>query len=143
VTRFGEPGFLDVWGEAWSAGEPEPLLRFFAPDARYRDVGSGLTFVGHDEISRFVRFMLRFAPDSRISFESAYGDRDGFAARWRWAGTASGPLRVGDRLYPATGKTFSVPGVAYCALTADGLIASHEDYYDMLDVVRQVDAAAM
>jgi hypothetical protein len=86
--------------------------------------------------------MLRFAPDSHIAFDSACGDRAGFASRWMWSGTASGPLRVGERLYPATDKAFSVPGVAYCTLTPDGLLASHEDYYDMLAVVRQVQTTA-
>lgn len=138
VVRFGEEGFLEAWGRAWSCGEPAEVLPLFAPDARYRDVGSDVTFIGHDEIARFYRFMLGFAPDSLVVFDSAYGDRHGFAAHWTWSGTASGPLRVGDEVFPASGKRFEVPGVAYCELTADGLLASHDDYYDMHAVIRAV-----
>jgi hypothetical protein len=82
--------------------------------------------------------MLKFAPDSRIEFESAHGDDRGFAARWNWSGTASGPLRVGDETFDASSKPFSVPGVAYCTLAQDGTLASHEDYYDMHAVIRAV-----
>jgi steroid delta-isomerase-like uncharacterized protein len=139
TATFGDDGFLQAWGEAWSCGDPEPLLALYAADARYRDVGSDLTFTGHDEIARFVRFMLKFAPDSRIVFEDAVGgDGRGFAARWTWSGTAAGALRVGEETFDATGRPFSVPGVAYCTLAGDGTIASHEDYYDMHAVIRAV-----
>jgi hypothetical protein len=45
---------------------------------------------------------------------------------------------VGEEVFPATGRPFSIPGVAFCTLTSDGILASHEDYYDMHAVVRQV-----
>ena len=141
VSRFGDEDFLEVWGKAWSSGKPEMLLPLYAPTARYRDIGSELTFDGHEEIARFLRYMLRFAPDSMIHFDSAHGNRSGFAARWVWSGTATGALRVRDELFPATGTRFSVPGVAYCTLNGDGLLASHEDYYDMHAVIRQVQHA--
>jgi hypothetical protein len=86
--------------------------------------------------------MLKFAPDSTIRFEPAVGDDRGFAARWMWSGTAAGPLRVGETLYPAAGTTFEVPGVAYCTLADDGTIASHEDYYDMHALVSLVSSAS-
>jgi steroid delta-isomerase-like uncharacterized protein len=136
--RFGEEGFLDAWGKAWSCGDPGQLLPLYAADARYLDAGSDLTFTGHDEIARFYGFMLKFAPDSQVHFDSAYGEQRGFAARWRWSGTAGGPLRVGAESFDATGKSFSVPGVAYCTLAPDGILASHEDYYDMHAVIRAI-----
>jgi steroid delta-isomerase-like uncharacterized protein len=136
--RFAQDGFLAAWSSAWSCRDPEQLLPFYAADARYRDVGSDTTYLGHAELTRFYRFMLRFAPDSTVEFDSAYGDGQGFAAHWTWSGTAMEPLRVGDELFPTHGKPFSVPGVAYCTLTADGLLASHDDYYDMYAVIRQI-----
>jgi len=137
APTYGQPEFLGAWGEAWSCGDPQSLLPFYAPDAEYRDVGSDMTFQGHDEIGRFYRFMLRFAPDSRIEFDHGVGDRTGFAAHWIWSGSAAGPLRLPGRneLVEASGKHFSVPGIAYCALAGDGTIASHHDYYDMRAVL--------
>jgi steroid delta-isomerase-like uncharacterized protein len=138
AERFGDEGFLRAWGEAWSGGDPETLLPFYAADARYADVGNNLTVTGHDDIRRFYGWMLAFSADSRVVFDAAHGDGAGFAARWVWSGTATGPLKVGGRLYPATEAHFSVPGVAFCTLAAGGEIASHEDYYDMRAVLEQL-----
>ena len=138
AKRFGDESFLDEWGGAWSGGEVEMLLPFYAPEARYTDVGNNLTVNGHAELSRFFRWMLAFSPDSKVIFGSAHGDDRGFAARWDWSGTAAGSLKVDDHLYPATGTRFSVPGVAFCTLADDGTIASHEDYYDLRAVLVQL-----
>jgi steroid delta-isomerase-like uncharacterized protein len=138
VKRFGEDGFLGAWGEAWSCGNPEVLLPFYAADARYADMGNELTVTGHDQIRRFYDWMLAFSPDSKVVFGAAHGDGGGFAARWTWSGTAAGPIKVGEHVYPAAGIRFSVPGVAFCTLAADGRIASHEDYYDMRAVLQQL-----
>lgn len=138
AKRFTDDGFLDAWGEGWSCGDPEAVLHFYAPNARYVDMGSDLTFTGHHEIQRFYRWMLAFAPDSTVVFTTAHGDDRGFAARWTWSGTATGPLKVDDHLYPAAGARFSVPGVAFCTLADDGTIASHEDYYDIRAVLNQL-----
>ncbi|WP_154733208.1 MULTISPECIES: nuclear transport factor 2 family protein [Solirubrobacterales] len=130
---------LAAWGRAWSADEPDALLALYAPDAVYTDVGSDLVFHGHDELRAFFAFMLRFSPDGLIEFHEAYGDDRGFASRWTWSGTAAGKLKVRDRVYPATGRRFSVPGVAYCTTTPDGLLATHADYWDMHAVLHQLE----
>jgi len=140
-TRFSDDAFLDRWGPAWTDPDVAQLLAFYAPDARYRDVGSDLTFVGHAEIERFQHYMYKFAPDSRVEFHSAHGDAAGFAAEWTWSGTARGPLVVRGERFPATGVSFSVPGIAYCTLSGDGRIATHDDYYDMFDLVHQIQSA--
>lgn len=133
-----DPGFLEAWGRAWSCGDPDAVLPFYADDGVYTDVASALTFKGHDEIRRFYRFMLAFSPDALTVFDAAYGDTTGFAARWTWSGTATGPLSVHGHLYPATGRKYSVTGVSFCTLAADGRIASHEDYWDMHTLLEQL-----
>lgn len=137
TPRFGDPAFLEAWGHGWSCGDPEALIPLYAPDCRYLDVGSAIECVGHDQLRRFYRAMLAFAPDSDVKFLDAYGDRRGFAAEWIWSGTASGSLRLDGEIHACPGASFSVPGVAYCALAADGTIVSHKDYYDMRAVLKQ------
>jgi steroid delta-isomerase-like uncharacterized protein len=137
-TRFGDTDFLATWGAAWSGGDPDVLLAYYSTNATYQDVGSNLTFNGHSQISKFFTYMLKFSPDSFIEFDRVFGDTNGFAADWTWSGTAAGPLRLGDQLIPAAHVKFSVPGVAFCTLGNDGLIASHEDYYDMRSIVEQL-----
>jgi len=138
VPRFGDAGYLAAWGEAWSCGDADRLLPFYAPGAVYTDVGSDLAFGGHDAIRDFYDFMLKFAPDGLIEFHDAHGDEHGFAAEWTWSGTAVGKLKVRDSVYPATGKAFSVPGVAFCTLADDGTLRSHSDYWDMHAVLLQL-----
>jgi steroid delta-isomerase-like uncharacterized protein len=138
TPTYGDPGYLDAWGAAWSAGDAGELLALYAPDAVYTDVGSDLAFTGHGEIRAFFDFMLRFASDGRIVFHDAHGDADGFAATWTWSGTAAGPLKVRDTVYPATGGRFSVPGVAFCTLAPDGTIATHRDFWDVHAVLLQL-----
>ncbi len=132
---------LAAWGRAWSADSVDDLLAFYTPDTVYTDVGSDLVFTGHAELRAFFDFMLRFSPDGLIEFHEAYGDADGFAARWTWSGTAAGKLKVRDKVHPATGKRFSVPGVAYCTITPEGLLATHSDYWDMHAVLVQLELA--
>lgn len=132
---------LAAWGRAWSADTVDDLLAFHTPDTVYTDVGSDLTFHGHDELRGFFDFMLRFAPDGLIEFHEAHGDDAGFAATWTWSGTAAGKFKVGDTVHPATGKRFSVPGVAFCTTTPDGLIKTHRDYWDVHAVLVQLGLA--
>ena len=139
--RFGDDGYLAEWGRAWTE-DLDALLALMAEDAVYTDVGSDLAFHGHDEIRRFHRFMETFTPDGLIEFHDAHGDDGGFAATWTWSGTATGPMKVRDTVYPASGRSFSVPGVAFCTLADDGRIATHRDYWDVHDVLRQIGAVA-
>jgi hypothetical protein len=62
-----DAGFADAYSLAWTS-EPVQLLNFFAPDGSYTDVAMGVTYSGRDEIARFHRWMLKFAPDSVIEF---------------------------------------------------------------------------
>jgi steroid delta-isomerase-like uncharacterized protein len=137
TKRFGDEDFLAAWGHGWSCGHPEALVPLYAAGCRYVDVGSSVEVIGHDELRRFYRAMLKFAPDSEVRFLDGHGDGRGFAAEWIWSGTASGSIRLDGKVHPAPGAFFSVPGVAYCTLADDGTIASHKDYYDMRAVLQQ------
>jgi hypothetical protein len=59
--------FAAAYSRAWTS-QPVELLDFFAPDGSYTDVARGATYHGRDEIARFHRSMLKFAPDSVIEF---------------------------------------------------------------------------
>jgi steroid delta-isomerase-like uncharacterized protein len=137
TARFGDDDFLAAWGHGWSCGDPEVLVPVYAPDCVYVDVGSSVEVHGHDRLRKFYRAMLAFAQDSNVRFLDVYGDDRGFAAEWIWSGTASGSIQIDGELLPCPGASFSVPGVAYCTLAADGTIATHKDYYDMRAVLKQ------
>ena len=133
--------FADAYSRAWTS-QPVRLLEFFAPDGSYTDVAMDATYHGREEIARFHRWMLKFAPDSAIEFSDACAADGRLYLQWIWSGTFEGAVRLPDgSSVKSTGATFSVPGVAACRYAADGKLLSHQDYWDLSTVLRQVGAA--
>jgi steroid delta-isomerase-like uncharacterized protein len=131
--------FAGAYGHAWTS-DPLGLLEFFASDGSYTDVAMGMTYLGRDGIARFHRWMLNFAPDSVIDFAEPCAIDGRLYLEWVWSGTFDGSLRLPDgTTVDATGKIFSVPGVASCRYGANGKLISHRDYWDLTTVVQQVD----
>jgi steroid delta-isomerase-like uncharacterized protein len=135
-----DAGFADAYSQAWTS-EPRRLLDFFAPDGTYTDVPMGATYTGREEIARFHRWMLKFAPDSVITFSDACAADGRLYLQWIWSGTFDGALRLPDgSSVKSTGAKFSVPGVAACRYAANSELLSHRDYWDLSTVLRQVGA---
>jgi steroid delta-isomerase-like uncharacterized protein len=130
--------FAAAYSRAWTS-QPIQLLDFFTPDGSYTDVAIGATYHGHEEIARFHRWMLKFAPDSVIEFSDACAADGRLYLQWVWSGTFDGALRLPDgSLVEATGAKFGVPGVAACRYATDGKLLSHRDYWDLGTVLRQL-----
>ena len=143
MTRHPHPShadFADAYSGAWTS-QPLELLDFFAPDGSYTDVAMGVTYTGREEIARFHRWMLKFAPNSVIQFSEACAADGHLYLEWVWSGTFEGALRLPDGTsLKSTGANFSVPGVAACQYAANGKLLSHRDYWDLSTLLRQVDA---
>ena len=140
ATHPTEVGFAEAYSLGWTS-DPTGLLEFFAPDGSYTDVTMGTTYTGHDQIARFHRWMLKFAPDSVIEFRNPCAADGRLYLEWIWSGTFDGPLQLPTgRSIGATGLKFSVPGVAACLYRPDGKLLRHRDYWDLDTVLRQVDA---
>jgi steroid delta-isomerase-like uncharacterized protein len=131
-----DAGFANAYSAAWSS-DPTGLAKFFARDGSYTDVAMGTTYCGRAEIRRFHRWMSMFAPDSAIRFSDGCAADGRLYLEWVWSGTANGALRLPDgTTVAATGRTFSVPGVAACRYGVDGLLLRHRDYWDLGSVLR-------
>ena len=140
TTHPTEFGFAEAYSLAWTS-DPAALLEFFAPDGSYTDVAMGTTYLGRDQIARFHRWMLKFAPDAVIEFSQPCAADGRLYLEWVWSGTFDGAIRLPDgRVIEATGLNFSVPGVAACRYGPDGKLVSHRDYWDLGTVLRQIDA---
>jgi len=132
--------FAAAYSRAWTS-EPVELLDFFAPAGSYTDVAMDATYRGREQIARFHRWMLKFAPDSVVEFSNACALDGRLYLEWVWSGRFEGTLRLpdGSVLHP-TGGDFSVPGVAACRYAANAELLSHRDYWDLNTLLRQVDA---
>jgi steroid delta-isomerase-like uncharacterized protein len=130
--------FAQAYSHAWTR-DPEALLAFFADNGTYTDVAMGVTYTGHDEILRFHRWMLKFAPDSAIEFSAPAAQDGRLYLEWVWSGSFAGPLKLRDgRLIPATGAEFSIVGIGACRYREDGKLTSHRDFWDAAELVEQV-----
>jgi len=117
------------------------LLEFFDPAGTYTDMAMGTTYEGHDGITRFHRWMLKFAPDSVIEFLAPAAGDGVLYLEWMWSGSFAGALRLADgSLIPSNGQRFSVPGVAACHVGADGKLTSHRDFWDVGQMITQLRA---
>jgi steroid delta-isomerase-like uncharacterized protein len=136
-----EPEFVDAYSQAWTS-QPVQLLDFFAPNGSYTDVAMGATYNGREEIARFHRWMLKFAPDSVVKFSDPCAADGRLYLEWVWSGTFEGALRLPDgSSVQSTRANFSVPGVAACRYSKNGILLSHRDYWDLSTVLRQVGAS--
>ena len=100
------------------------------------------TYTGREEIARFHRWMLKFAPDSVITFSDACAADARLYLRWIWSGTFGGALRLPDgSSVQSTGANFSIPGVAACRSDANGELLSHCDYWDLNTLLSRIGAA--
>jgi steroid delta-isomerase-like uncharacterized protein len=133
-----EADFAAAYSQAWTS-EPVQLLEFFAPEGSYTDIAMDASYQGRDEIARFHRWMLKFAPDSVIEFSGACALDGRLYLEWVWSGTFEGALRMPDgSSVQSTGAHFEVPGVAACRYGDDGKLLSHLDYWDLGTMLRQV-----
>jgi steroid delta-isomerase-like uncharacterized protein len=133
-----DPNFAAAYSRAWTS-EPVDLLEFFAPDGIYTDIAMDATYNGHEEIARFHRWMLKFAPDSAIEFSEACAADGRLYLEWVWSGTFEGTLRLPDgSSVQSTGGNFSIPGVGACRYAANGELTSHRDYWDLGTLLRQI-----
>ena len=132
--------FAAAYSRAWTS-DPVELLDFFAPDGSYTDVAMDATYNGRDEIARFHRWMLKFAPDSAIEFSNACAAGGRLYLEWVWSGTFEGTLRLPDgSSVQSTGGNFGVPGVGACRYADNGELLSHRDYWDLSTLLRQIRA---
>jgi steroid delta-isomerase-like uncharacterized protein len=130
--------FAQSYSQAWTR-DPHALLTFFAENGTYTDVAMGSSYAGHDEIRRFHRWMLKFAPDSVIEFSAPAAQDGRLYLEWLWSGSFAGPLKLRDgRLIPATGAKFAIVGVGACRYREDGKLTSHRDFWDASELLEQV-----
>ena len=135
-----DSSFAETYGRVWTS-DPVGLLEFFTPDGTYTDVAMSTTYRGPDEIARFHRWMLKFAPDSVIEFSEGCAADGRLYLEWVWSGSFHGSLRLpSGKVVQGAGQQFSVPGVAACRYDGDGRLLSHRDYWDLDTTLRQLDA---
>lgn len=115
--------FAERWLPAWTGGDADRLIAFYAPDAFYRDpyVTDGLT--GTAAIKQYFARLLARNPD------------------WVWTQTAAVPLESGFLNFwhariPTGGSVAHCDGVCTVVLDDDGLIRRNEVFFDPTPLIQ-------
>jgi SnoaL-like domain len=140
--------WLDRYVEAWrrhpeaggDGGEQAltTLLAFMSDDVRYEDVPTGAVFFGHDGIRQMGAGALQMAADMNFEIGQRVAGQGSFAFETvcRGANTgAIGPL-------PRTGGAFVLRGISIGEVSADGLVTSQRDYWDLAGLLGQLGVAS-
>lgn len=118
---------VDDFLAGWNAQDGSAVAALFSPDGAYHDAALNETLSGREGIEGFVKLAYEeFSSD--MTFDKGYAVErpDGYAVEWVMRGTHD---RSGPKL-PATGKTFTVPGVSIGEVR-DGLIVRNTDYWSL------------
>jgi steroid delta-isomerase-like uncharacterized protein len=127
--------FLDSYLAAWNAHDSAAVARHMADDAIYEDVALGRVLHGPSEIASFVEEATRSSSDFRFEMVSLFTAGNDYANEWVMLGTNDRELRG----VPATGRSFRVRGASIGRLDASGRIVENRDYYNLAELLTQLD----
>lgn len=110
--------FCDEWFRAWTGGDVDKLVSYYAPDCFYRDPSRPDGLRGRDELRRYLLKWLPMNARMVWTRESLFPTPGGFAVTWR------ARIPVGE-------ATLVERGMDLVLLDAAGRIARNEVYFDM------------
>ena len=91
-------------------------------------------FNGHDGIAEMCAGAYEMASD--LTFEIVSRQTDGRRYAFESVGTGTNTGSLGP--IPATGRPIVLRGIAVGSVSADGLVESHRDYWDMAGLLAQL-----
>jgi steroid delta-isomerase-like uncharacterized protein len=119
---------------AWNAHDVERILSFFTDDCVYNCTPMGKVSQGKNELKDFLSNMFTEFPDAKIEMKSSFGTGDKGAGEWILSGTFA---HSSNPAMPATGKSFSVPGVGINEYSG-GKISRVTNYWNLASFLQQV-----
>jgi hypothetical protein len=122
--------FAQRYTDAWCAGDPGQVARFFAPDGSLK-VNDAAPAVGRPTIGTVVQGFMTAFPDLRVVMHDLVEEGSYTIYPWTLTGTNTGP--------GGTGRPVRISGFEKWVLSPAGLIAESVGQYDAADYQRQID----
>lgn len=131
------PRPIRQWARAWNTGDAELMASLFTRDGTYTDHAFQATFRGPEGIAQWVVITLDSIAPAQVILSDAVRAGDRAAVRWTFTGTfiTQQPFGPGADV---RGKSFSVPAVSWFTFRG-GLVSGVEDYYNLADLMRQLE----
>jgi steroid delta-isomerase-like uncharacterized protein len=130
ATPAAGGSILKAYGEAWSSGDAADVGALYTEDAVREDVPSGMTTDGRAAIEALAKALFATDDDVRLEVTDGFEGENWAVVEWIYSGT-----------HPATGREVTFRGASVLELT-DGLIAEERDYYDLPEMMAQIEGAS-
>lgn len=121
---------LQAYGDAWSSGDAAEVGALYTEDSVRDDVPTGMTSHGRAAIEALATALFATDDDVRLEVTDGFEGDNWAVVEWTFSG-----------LHPATGREVTFRGASVLELT-DGLISEERNYYDLPEMMAQIEAAS-
>lgn len=130
ATPASSPSIMQAYGDAWSSGDAKEVGALYTEDAVRDDVPTGTSSEGRAAIEKLAEALFASDNDVRLEVTDGFVGETWAVVEWTFAG-----------VHPATGREVTFRGASVLELT-DGRISEERDYYDLPEMMAQIDAAS-
>lgn len=122
---------------AWDKHDTAGFAGLLADNFTFSDVMAPEAFKTREQVQAYMDSWFTAFPDMHVTSTRRVVSDDEVAAEVEFTGTNTGPLRMGDREIPATGKSVVATGT-YFASIRDGKIESFRAHPDVASMMGQL-----
>jgi steroid delta-isomerase-like uncharacterized protein len=122
---------------AWDSHDSEGFANLFADDFVLNDIGSPEPIRGREGLLAYTNAWFSAFPDMTVKRTNRVVSDDAVAAELEFTGTNTGPMMMGGKEIPPTGKMVKGRGT-YFVRVRDGKVAEFNSYPDLAGMMMQL-----
>lgn len=130
ATPAADSSILQAYGAAWSSGDAAQVGALYTEDAVRDDVPTATSSAGREAIEALAAALFASDDDVRLEVTDGFVGETWAVVEWTFSG-----------VHPATGHEITFRGASVLELH-DGLISEERDYYDLPEMMAQIEGAS-
>jgi len=130
ATPAASSSILQAYGDAWSSGDAAEVGALYTEDAVRDDVPTGMSSDGRAAIEQLAEALFASDDDVRLEVTDGFVGENWAVVEWTFSG-----------VHPTTGREVTFRGASVLELTG-GLISEERDYYDLPEMLAQIEPAS-
>ena len=120
----------EAWKTRYNAGDADGVTALYTEDAVRDDVPTGMSSDGRAAIEELAAALFASDDDVRLEVTDGFVGENWAVVEWTFSG-----------VHPATGLEITFRGASVLEMT-DGLISEERDYYDLPEMMAQIEGAS-
>jgi len=137
MTREELERLDDAGMAAWDQHDPDAFLGILADGFVWRDLTMPEPMTTRDAARAYIQAWFTAFPDMRVTTTNRVVGEDALAAELEFTGTNTGPLAMGDREIPPTGKGVVGRG-SYFLRASEGKVTEFSTHPDTAGMMMQL-----